>query len=196
MLKPITGLAGVAVIIAGAAQAIPLTARTVCVNCVGPRSDVLSNLDGTKDTPVPGGLVGRSGYTYDQLESGLSKSYAVDVVAVADFLYSVKGVQFLKDSIGQNNYTPYYSQQNSLQALRSAIIFDSVDGKLSGFGMMTLLPVDVRLQGSMNVCNVDASNNERKTSLLSWYVNTPACIAAYTQVTQSAPAAAPVRGLW
>ena len=196
MLKLLAGLAGASVVLAGAAQAIPLTARTVCVNCVGPRSDVLNPLDGTNDTPVPGGLVRRSGYTYDELEAGLSKNYSVDVVAVADFLYSDKGVQFLKDSIGQNNYTPYYSQQNALQAVRSAIILDSVDGKLSGFGMMDLLPVDERLQGAMNVCNVDASNTERKTSLLSWYVNTPACIAAYTQVTQSAPAAAPVRGLW
>ena len=196
MLKLLAGLAGASVVLAGAAQAIPLTARTVCVNCVGPRSDVLNPLDGTNDTPVPGGLVRRSGYTYDELEAGLSKNYSVDVVAVADFLYSDKGVQFLKDSIGQNNYTPYYSQQNALQAVRSAIILDSVDGKLSGFGMMNLLPVDERLQGAMNVCNVDASNTERKTSLLSWYVNTPACIAAYTQVTQSAPAAAPVRGLW
>ena len=196
MFKLLAGLAGASVVLAGAAQAIPLTARTVCVNCVGPRSDVLNPLDGTNDTPVPGGLVRRSGYTYDELESGLSKNYSVDVVAVADFLYSDKGVQFLKDSIGQNNYTPYYSQQNALQAVRSAIILDSVDGQLSGFGMMNLLPVDERLQGSMNVCNVDASNTERKTSLLSWYVNTPACIAAYTQVTQSAPAAAPVRGLW
>jgi hypothetical protein len=196
MLKLLAGLAGASVVLAGAAQAIPLTARTVCVNCVGPRSDVLNPLDGTNDTPVPGGLVRRSGYTYDELEAGLSKNYSVDVVAVADFLYSDKGVQFLQDSIGQNNYTPYYSQQNALQAVRSAIILDSVDGQLSGFGMMNLLPVDERLQGAMNVCNVDASNMERKTSLLSWYVNTPACIAAYTQVSQSAPASAPVRGLW
>jgi hypothetical protein len=118
------------------------------------------------------------------------------VVAVADFLYSDKGVQFLQNSIGQNNYTPYYSQQNSLQAVRSAIILDSVDGNLSGFGMMNLLPVDERLQGAMDVCNVDPSNTQRKTSLLSWYVNTPACIAAYTQVSEATPAPAPVRGLW
>lgn len=196
MLKLLAGLAGASVVLAGAAQAIPLTARTVCVNCVGPRSDVLNPLSGTNDTPVPTGLVNRSGYTYDELEAGLSKNYSVDVVAVADFLYSDKGVQFLKDSIGQNNYTPYYSQQKALEAVRSAIILDSVDGQLSGFGMMNVLPVDERLQGAMNVCNVDASNTQRKTSLLSWYVNTPACIAAYTQVSESAAPAAPVRGLW
>jgi hypothetical protein len=48
----------------------------------------------------------------------------------------------------------------------------------------------------MDVCNVDPSNTQRKTSLLSWYVNTPACIAAYTQVSEATPAPAPVRGLW
>ena len=196
MLKPIAVVAAAGIVFAGAAQAIPLTARTVCVNCLGPRSDVLNPLEGTNDTPVPNGLIAGSGYTRDELQAGLTKSYSVDVVAVADFLYSDKGVQFLGDSIGQNNYTPYYSQQKALEAVRSAIILDSVDGQLSGFGMMNLLPVDERLQGAMNVCNVDASNTQRKTSLLSWYVNTPACIAAYTQVSESAAPAAPVRGLW
>lgn len=181
---------------AGSAEAIPFTARTVCVNCLGPRSDVLRPLDGANGTPVPGDLVTGSGYTRDELQSGLSASYPVDVVAVANFLYSDRGVQFLADSIGRNSYTPYYSQQKAVESVRSAIIFDSVDGRLSGFGMMTLLSVDQRLQGAMNVCNVDASNTQRKTSLLSWYMNTPACIAAYTQVSESAAPAAPVRGLW
>jgi len=65
----------------------------VCVNCIGPRSDVLNPLSGTNDTPVPNGLISRSGYSQDELQQGLSKSYSVDVVAVADFLYSDKGVQ-------------------------------------------------------------------------------------------------------
>jgi hypothetical protein len=196
MVKPLALLAAAGIVFSGAAQAIPLTARTVCVNCIGPRSDVLNPLDGTNDTPVPNGLIAGSGYSRDELQSALSQTYSVDVVAVANFLYSAKGAQFLADSIGQNNYTPYYSQLNALQAVRSAIILDAVDGQLSGFGMMNLLPVDERLQGAMNVCNVDSSNPQRKTSLLSWYANTPACIAAYTQVTQSDAPAAPVRGLW
>jgi len=162
--------------------------------------DVLNPLEGANDTPVPNGLISRSGYTQGELQQGLSKAYAVDVVAVADFLYSDKGVQFLQNSICQNNYTPYYSQQNSLQAVRSAIILDSVDGNLSGFGMTNPPPVDERLQGAMDVCNVDASSIQRKASLLNWYVNTPVCIAAYTQVPEAAPSAAPsaapVRGLW
>ena len=198
MIKVLAGLAGAAMLFGSAAQAIPLTARTVCVNCVGPRSDVLNPLEGTNDTPVPNGLISRSGYSQDELQQGLSKAYAVDVVAVADFLYSEKGVQFLQNSIGQNNYTPYYSQSYSLQAVRSAIILDSADGKLSSYGMMSNLPTDQRLQGAMKVCDVsDASNSQRATSLLSWYMNTPACIAAYTaEAPEPAMPAPAVRGLW
>jgi hypothetical protein len=62
--------------------------------------------------------------------------------------------------------------------VRSAIILDSVDGQLSGFGMMSRLSVSQRLQGPMDVCNVDPSNIRRKTSMLSWFVNTPACVSA------------------
>jgi hypothetical protein len=82
--------------------------------------------------------------------------------------------------------------------VRSAIILDSADGKLSSYGMMSNLPTDQRLQGSMKVCDVsDASNSQRATSLLSWYMNTPACIAAYTaEAPAPAPAAPAVRGLW
>lgn len=87
-------------------------------------------------------------------------------------------MQFLLNSIGQNNYSPYANAQYSLQSVRSAIILDSVDGQLSGFGIMSRIPVSQRLQGAMDVCNVDSSNIQRKTSLLSLYVNTPACVAA------------------
>jgi len=160
------------------ANAERLTARTVCPNCVGPRSDVLNPVDGTNDTPVPAGLISGSGYSEQELQQGLSQQQSVDVVAVANYLYSDQGSKFLLDSIGGNNYTPYSSQTFQLQSLRSAIILDSVDGQLSGFGIMKLLPVDQRLQGSMKVCNVDPNNTQRATSLLSWYVNTPACIAA------------------
>ena len=51
--------------------------------------------------------------------------------------------------------------------MRSAIILDSRDGNLSGFGMMNLLPLDERLQGAMDVCNVDAFNIQCKPSLQS-----------------------------
>ena len=201
MLKVLLPMAGAGLLLTAiSAQAIPLTARTVCVNCLGPRSNTLAPIGGSPkiDNPVPQNLTDLSGWTEQQLEAGLQKQYDVDVVAVADFLYSQKGEQFLRDSIQQKNYTPYYSQQNSLQAVRSAIILDSADGKLSSYGMMAKLPTDQRLQGAMKVCDVnDINNSQRSTSLLSWYMNTPACISAYTaqQEVQASPAPA-ARGLW
>jgi hypothetical protein len=84
--------------------------------------------------------------------------------------------------------------------VRGAIILDSADGKLSSYGMMAKLPTDQRLQGAMKVCDANnASNSQRATSLLSWYMNTPACIQAYTAEAPApapAPAAPAVRGLW
>jgi len=201
MLKVFLPMAGAGLLLTAiSAQAIPLTARTVCVNCLGPRSNTLAPIGGSPkiDNPVPQNLTDLSGWTEQQLEAGLLKQYDVDVVAVADFLYSQKGEQFLRDSIQQKNYTPYYSQQNSLQAVRSAIILDSADGKLSSYGMMAKLPTDQRLQGAMKVCDVnDINNSQRSTSLLSWYMNTPACISAYTAQHESQASPAPaVRGLW
>ncbi|QNG28653.1 alpha/beta hydrolase [Synechococcus sp. LTW-R] len=172
------------------------TARTVSNGFV--RSNTLLPLGGNEviDNPVPRNLSDLSGWSHEQLQAGLQQEYSVDVAAVARFLYSPKGEQFLKESIQENNYTPFYSQQNSLQAVRSAIILDSADGKLSSYGMMKQLPTDQRLQGSMKVCDVNSiENSQQATSLLSWYMNTPACIAAYTAEAPE-PVKQPVRGLW
>ena len=173
------------------------TARTVSNGFV--RSNTLLPLGGTEviDNPVPRNLENLSGWTQEELQAGLQQEYDVDVVAVTRFLYSEKGEEFLRESIQESNYTPYYSQDNSLQAVRSAIILDSADGKLSSYGMMSKLPTDQRLQGSMKVCDVqDVDNSQRATSLLSWYMNTPACIAAYTAVAPEPAPAPAVRGLW
>ena len=228
MRKALLPLAGAAALLAaGAAQAIPQgpttidstqagvrfgsptfiqeglptqTARAVSQGFV--RSNTLLPLGGTAvmDNAVPSNLSDLSGWSRDQLQAGLTREYDVDVAAVARFLYSEKGESFLSDSIRQNNYTPYYSQQNSLQAVRSAIILDSADGKLSSYGMMANLPTDQRLQGAMKVCDAsNVNNSQQATSLLSWYMATPACIQAYTAEAPEparAPSAAPVRGLW
>ena len=227
MRKVLLPLAGACVLLAGSsAQAIPQgpttinseqagvrygsptfiqeglptqTARAVSSGFV--RSNTLLPLGGTEviANPVPHNLEDLSGWSREELQAGLQKEYDVDVAAVARFLYSEKGEQFLSASIEHDNYTPYYSQEHSLQAVRSAIILDSADGKLSSYGMMSNLPTDQRLQGAMKVCDVnDVNNSQRATSLLSWYMNTPACIQAYTaEAPEQAPAAAPaVRGLW
>ena len=173
------------------------TARTVTNGFV--RSNVLLPIGGKKEVsnPVPEDLIDLSGWTREELEVGLEKQYDVDVADVTRFLYSTEGEAFLKESIN-GNYHPYYSQKNDLQAIRSAIILDAEDGKLSSYGMMAKLPTDQRLQGAMKVCNAEVQGDFHKdTSLLSWYMNTPACIQAYTaKAEEPAPAAAPVQGLW
>ena len=82
--------------------------------------------------------------------------------------------------------------------MRSTIILDAEDGQLSSHRMMAKLPTDQRLQGSMKVCNAHHQGDFHKdTSLLSWYMNTPACIQAYTaKAPEPAPAPAPIQGLW
>ena len=117
------------------------TARTVTNGFV--RSNVLLPIGGKKavSNPVPQDLSNLSGWTREELEVGLEKQYDVDVADVTRFLYSTEGEAFLKESIN-GNYHPYYSQQNDLQAVRSAIILDAEDGKLSSYGMMAKLPTD------------------------------------------------------
>lgn len=128
------GGAGLMVATAGlpAFAAPKMTARTVTNGFV--RSNVLLPIGGRKAiaNPVPQDLSDLSGWTREELEVGLEKEYSVDVVAVADFLYSKEGETFLEDSLN-NNYHAYYSQKNDLQAVRSAIISDAEDGKLSSY---------------------------------------------------------------
>ena len=179
-----------------ATAAPKLTARTVTNGFV--RSNVLLPIGGKKEVvnPVPRDLSDLSGWSHEELEIGLEKQYDVDVVDVTRFLYSKEGETFLKESLN-GNYHPYYSQANDLQAVRSAIILDAEDGQLSSYGMMAKLPTDKRLQGAMKVCNADQQGDFHKdTSLLSWYMNTPACIQAYTAKAPEPAPAAPVQGLW
>lgn len=178
-----------------------LTARAVSGGAV--RSNTLLPLGGSEiiDNPVPRDLKNGSGWSRDELQSALQKQHDVDVVAVANYLYSPEGVAFIQEGLGGNNYTPYRSQANQVQAVRSAIIADSADGQLSGFGMMANLPTDQRLQGPMRAC-ISNGNSAQETSLMSWYATTPTCIQQRTaqaapQVSApSNPSSGAVRGLW
>ena len=148
-----------------------------------------------------------SGWTAKEVQAGLSKTYNVDVVGVTRYLYSKDGVKFLQDQT--RSYFPYWAQKaTAVQALRSAIILASVDGKLSSAAIMKNLPVDFRLadtcttfDGKQNICAKGKCKGEAQcSSLLSWYVFLPACIQAnqvLEKVTAGRPAAAgAVRGLW
>ena len=146
--------------------------------------------------------INNSGWTADEIQEGMTKTYEVDLVGVSRFLYSKDGVAFLKDQT--RSYFPYWQKKKTaVVALRSAIILDSADGKISSAGIMKQLPVAFRLNdngssdGSQNVCK-DGLDGAQATSLLSWYVFLPACVQA-NQILPAAPApraAAPVRGLW
>lgn len=146
--------------------------------------------------------INNSGWTADEIQEGMTKTYEVDLVGVSRFLYSKDGVKFLKDQT--RSYFPYWQKKKTaVVALRSAIILDAADGKISSAGIMKQLPVAFRLNdngssdGAQNVCKDDL-DGAQATSLLSWYVFLPACVQA-NQILPAAPApraAAPVRGLW
>ncbi|MEA5415797.1 alpha/beta hydrolase [Synechococcus sp. BA-132 BA5] len=165
------------------------------------------------DRGLHGGLA-RSGWTSDEVKSGMTKTYAVNLVGVSRFLYSDAGVKFLKNAT--NSYFPYYSMNTyAVQALRSAIISDAKDGSITSAGIMKALPTDFRLAdfcntytGSQNICAEGRcqAGTAQCTSLLSWYVFLPACIQANQMadpvaMVRDTPAPAPmmqepVRGLW
>ncbi len=162
------------------------------------------------DRGLSGGIY-RSGWTADEIRTGMNKTYSVDLVGVSRFLYSDAGVKFLKNQT--RSYFPYWTLSTyGVQGLRSAIIADARDGQISSAGIMAALPTDFRLadtcntyDGKQNVCAEGKCVGEAQcTSLLSWYVFLPACIQANQvadagMVRTSAPAAPvqePVRGLW
>ena len=125
-----------------------------------------------------------SGWTAKEVQAGLSKTYNVDLVGVSRYLYSKDGVKFLQDQT--RSYFPYWAQKSTaVQALRSAIILASVDGKLSSAAIMKNLPVDFRLadniefDGKQNISAKGKCNGAAQcSSLLSWYVFLPASVQA------------------
>ena len=220
MLKRL--LAGLLVGTAATAVALPASAATNPVRW-NTGAAVWSTNQGAVDTFLKTGEVtdrglhgglSRSGWSADEVRTGLTKKYDVDLVGVSRFLYSDSGVKFLKNATA--SYFPYYSMDKyAVQALRAAIISDAVDGSISSAGIMKALPTDFRLAdfcntftGAQNICAEGRCQpgTAQCTSLFSWYVFLPACIQA-NQVVDTvaarpapapapAPAPEPIRGLW
>ena len=150
--------------------------------------------------------ISNSGWTAEEIQEGMTKTYAVDIIGVHRFLYSDDGVKFLKDQT--RSYFPYWKMKSSaVVALRSAIVADSIDGEISSAGIMAELPVDFRLadtcgtyDGIQNVCAPNHCEGDAQcTSLLSWYVFLPAFVQANSVLPEPAarPAyVAPARPLW
>ena len=135
--------------------------------------------------------VNNSGWTAEEIQWGMTKSYSVDIIGVSRFLYSDDGVKFLKDQTA--SYIPYWRiKKTAVVALRSAIIADSIDGKISPASIMAALPVDFRLAdpcgsytGAQNVCALDKCEGDTQcTSLLSWFVFLPAYVQANSQLPE------------
>jgi len=215
-------LAGLLVGTAATAVALPASAATNPVRW-NTGAAVWSTPQGAVDTFLKTGEVtdrglhgglSRSGWSADEVRTGLTKKYDVDLVGVSRFLYSDSGVKFLKNATA--SYFPYYSMDKyAVQALRAAIISDAVDGSISSAGIMKALPTDFRLAdfcntftGAQNICAEGRCQpgTAQCTSLFSWYVFLPACIQA-NQVVDTvaarpapapapAPAPEPIRGLW
>ena len=164
--------------------------------------------------------INRSGWSADEIQQGMTKTYDVDVIDVTRFLYSDDGVVFLKNQT--KSYFPYWKMTaTAVQGLRAAIIADSADGSISSQGIMANLPVAFRLadtcgtfDGSQNVCaDGKCQGDAQCTSLLSWYVFLPACVQANQLAPRwiyggkttgqtssndlsSSPMSSPIRGLW
>ena len=150
--------------------------------------------------------ISNSGWTAEEIQEGMTKTYAVDIIGVSRFLYSNVGVKFLKDQT--RSYFPYWNMKSaSVVALRSAIIADSIDGEISSAGILAELPVDFRLadtcgtyDGIQNFCAPNHCEGDAQcTSLLSWYVFLPACVQANSVLPEPAarPAyVAPASPLW
>lgn len=146
-------------------------------------NDFLKSKNATSNERGLSSGLAASGWTAKEVQAGLSKTYNVDLVGVSRYLYSKNGVKFLQDQT--RSYFPYWAQKaTAVQALRSAIILASVDGKLSSAAIMKNLPVDFRLadninfDGKQNVPAGKCKGAAQCSSLLSWYVFLPASIQA------------------
>ena len=136
--------------------------------------------------------INNSGWTAEEIQWGMTKSYSVDIIGVSRFLYSDDGVKFLKNQTA--SYFPYWRmKKTAVVALRSAIIADSIDGQISPASIMAALPVDFRLAdtcgtytGAQNVCAPNKCEGDAQcTSLLSWFVFLPAYVQANSQLPEA-----------
>ena len=126
-----------------------------------------------------------SGWKIDEIRMGMNRKYSVDIVSVSRYLNSESGIEFLKGQTA--SYSPRWGKKSTaVVALRSAILADSMDGKISSAGIMASLPVEFSFSDSLShnyirngICAPSMCNgHEQCNSLLSWYVFLPACICA------------------
>ena len=126
-----------------------------------------------------------SGWKIDEIRMAMSKKYSVNILSVSRYLNSESGIKFLKSQTAV--YSPRWGKKSAaVVALRSAILADSMDGKISSAGIMASLPVEFSFSNSPSknyirsgICAPSMCNGyEQCNSLLSWFVFLPACISA------------------
>ena len=120
--------------------------------------------------------VRNSGWTADEIRSGMKKIYSIDVARVSRYLNSREGIDFLSEQT-YSYYPPNGARDSAVFALRSAVIKASIGGKLSSVGIINNLPVDFRLTGDgLVICAPEKVDKNQAASLLTWYIFLPACI--------------------
>ena len=127
----------------------------------------------------------KSGWKNDEIRMGMNRKYSVNIVNISRYLSSESGIEFLKGQTA--SFSPRRGKKSTaVVALRSAILADSMDGKISSASIMASLPVEFSFSDSLSynyilngICAPSMCNgNEQCNSLLSWYVFLPACIYA------------------
>ena len=139
-------------------------------------------------------LAANSGWPDDQLRVALAKPYAVELVPLANFLYSPAGVVFLKQQT--QAYRPLLAQgrDHRVEGLRSAILRSAKGGTISSMAILRELPTNfvVELGGAptQRCSSLPCLNPQQCTSTLSWWVFLPACLQA-AATNAPVPTAAP-----
>ena len=137
-------------------------------------------------------LAANSGWPDDQLRAALAKPYAVELVPLANFLYSPAGVAFLQQQT--QAFRPLMARGRDLrvEGLRAAILRTAQSGTLSAMTILRELPTTfvVELGGppTQRCSALPCENPEQCTSTLSWWVFLPACLQA---AAMNPPATAP-----
>ena len=127
-------------------------------------------------------LAANSGWPDDQLRAALARPYAVELVPLANFLYSPAGVAFLQQQT--QAFRPLMARGRDLrvEGLRAAILRTAQSGTLSAMTILKELPTTfvVELGGlpTQRCSALPCENPLQCTSTLSWWVFLPACLQA------------------
>ena len=138
-------------------------------------------------------LAANSGWPDGQLRAALVKPYAVELVPLANFLYSPAGVAFLQQQTQAFRPLMARGRDVRVEGLRAAILRTAQSGTLSAMTILRELPTTfvVELGGppTQRCSALPCENPDQCTSTLSWWVFLPACLqaAAMNPPTTTAP---------